>query len=232
MISNIKRYNSTINTIISIIRGNKYHNKYGGYLYFDNSLYMSSVYIALVYDVNHFIVDEDKNGDVFIGIDLNKVQIDLGQVDKSVRDTVHNTVLYHVHQDKLFYDDLMRDISPYDIDSISPQNADKTEYYNKLYQAVYNLSDYANIDSFLGEKEFPTLKNRKLLPVVVLKLSKGKISFTDTCYPKSSKSNRYTYNISDLNDKNRVRNLREYSRVPLGLISTKITGNHIIRYSG
>lgn len=229
MISNIKRYKSTINNVIDIIKSSNYSNKIAGYLYFDASLYMSSVYFALeFYDLSKLLVNEDKSGDVFIGLNLDKVRLDLTQVDKGVRQSVYNTVVYS-NQNKSFYDDLMKDISPYSQYSISIQNSEKTEYYRKLYNAVYTLPDYADIDCFLGDKEFPTLVNRKLLPIAILKFSKGKINFSDTTYPRSYKSNRYTYNIRDFSDGNKIRNFKQYSRIPLGLISTKITGGHILR---
>lgn len=231
MISNIKRYNNTIQGIVRDLKKiSSYRNK--GYrldvhVYLDKGYYEHFFNISYEVSFDNFIYEESTKGnEIYIGLDLTNVH-PKSYLDGDKELMVANYIVgaaRKMTQSNPLYDEFIQDLKPLDKYSIS-YNSDfsSTSIYSKMMNILDDILENAKPNATLDSKDFPTLKNRNLLPVIIINLDKGIATYYDSNFPKSYRSDRVNIELSSIVNSGILKDL---VRFPLGLIYLKVDHPH------
>lgn len=245
MISNLKRYKSTIQILLQALRKQVTDGEWtlngSSAISFDESLYRSVMTVYYILSNKSMIYDEDKNGDIYIGIDLNKTSM-LRKNDTytNYKDTVAHSVymtIKYSNDTQSYWNSLLDDISPYTQKSflgdasVRSEQIPKTNLYKKYEKALEEVYDSGKVIATLNDGEFPTLSNRSLLPLLIIRPKKGVVEYANTYYPGAYNKSRKKFDLSKVMDRNDLRMGMSDVCIPISLITVSITGKHIKRSS-
>lgn len=123
---------------------------------------------------------------------------------------------------------MQSEIKPFTSNNITRgTEIEQTVLFNRLFKSIHEQIRQNKIDIHLKDGQFPSLSNRKLLPIVTFNPDKGVVLFHNTYRATVWNRDRSTYNIGDLKEVGKLEGLSRYLNVPVGLVEAKLTDNHI-----
>ena len=233
MISNDKRYNNILQLIIKVLENSvvlKNLNGLGREIIgdYDKSFFYASYSVQYMIDTEKIIYESGKKDEVFIGLDLNRATF-LQYTDNDIKEIAReSTYCTAFSATGIATDKLQSEIKPFTRNNITRgTEIEQTVLFNRLFKSIHEQIRQNKIDIHLKDGQFPSLSNRKLLPIVTFNPDKGLVLFHSSYRATVWNKDRSTYNIGDLKEVGKLEGLSRYLSVPIGLVEAKLTDSHI-----
>lgn len=212
MISNLKRYGKTVKAIESNLKMKGRFDYF--YVYFTDLVGIKitddrlSTIVGVYVDLKNRLRVVEEKGNIYIGYDLNKVEsMSLDGVDKFREDLAVNIVegfynnnygLADGEKDRL---DNKLQVSRDTMEStwfnrrldIIKRSEGFKEICEEYEKRIYS----ADVVFWLRDKDWPSLRDRKILPIVVINCNKGGVSITNSPGNNYKRGN-FECSLSDL----------------------------------
>lgn len=217
MISNIKRYKHLINTIERGIKKKQSSSRFDTfgtfhtrYINLTDELYNLRMAFTFHISFKNVINEVGTDGNIYIGFSLDDIAIAVFSDDEII-DKISSTASYNNNT----CGDMIR--SKLNDEGVGPEN-----YYNsdaikstKLFKDIRKKLDSVinsiDIDIHLRDKEFPKLKNRKMIPVYIIDVEKGWVDYAAFDDTSSYRSKRAHFSFSEAQYEDNFKNSLHYS---------------------
>ena len=198
MSNSIRRYKQTVQYLRRVIIEGGGYNLTGFRrsrlsVTFTKDLYsLMNVGVSLEGDFtkNTIIYEEGSDGNIYIGYDLNNVRIVTADM-KSIKQKLNSGFYVDTPQSRRDIKDLLD----------KGVEVEDTEGYKDIVKKLDEFYSTTKLDIFLEDSQFPKLRNRKLLPLFIIKCADGVIDYCIDNYATTYRKYRRTLKILNLPNK-------------------------------